>query len=294
MKSTNNPRKFAFTAALATLALTAAIAPSAASATTLNASAGGTFTFNFDHSAFNEYVFGAANNGTGFYLSRFFNTADSDYTTKSDGYFLANNDYTPDSSAAFVHDVTAVSATNPTGQQSGRFVKSTTTNFSINSSTLAGTGTLGMTGVQDFRLPFYSDGTTSLLFGDFSLKYGVASRQGAWDDLGQTGTPSGWYLTNNISFSAVAYDLTNLVVAYTDANNWSFSGDLLMSPENADFLVGTRLKDVGNFCLGIGSYAGCSNPAAVASVPVPSAIWFMGSGMIGLLAARRGRRGVAV
>lgn len=285
MKHAKKTLPFSATATLLTLALAATANP--VSATTLSASTGGTFTFNYDHAALGEYVGGSFFNSPGFILTKFSNTADSDYLTRASSYFETNNDFTPDTSAAFVHDITPTSASNPTGQALGRYVKSTTPSFSINSDTLAGSGTLGMTGVQAFRLPFYGTGTTNLLYGDFSLRYGVSAREGIYDDMGVTETPTGWYLQNNISFSAVSYDLSNLVVEFTDANNWKFSGDMLMGPENADFLGGTRLKDVGNFCLGVGSYAGCSSPVPTSTVPVPGAVWFMGSGLLGLLGATR-------
>ena len=287
MKYAKKTLPFAVRAAFLSLALVVAANP--ANAATLNAASGGTFTFNYDHAALGEYVGGSFYNAPGFILTKFSNTADSDYLTKASNYFEVNNDFTPDTSAAFVHDVTATSATNPAGQAAGRFVKSTTTNFSINSDTLAGVGTLGMTGVQAFRLPFYGTGTTNLLYGDFSLRYSATGRQTTWDDMGVSGTATGWYLQNNISFSAISYDLSNLVVEFTDVNNWKFSGDMLMGPENANFLTGVALKDVGNFCLGVGSYSGCSNPVTTSTVPVPGAVWFMGSGLLGLIGATRRR-----
>lgn len=262
------------------------LAPSA-QAISLNASTGGTFTFNYDSEALGNYVGGSPGN-PGFILTKFWNTADSNYLTKGIDFFQADNDYTADTSNAFAHDLMPVSATNPTGQASGRAVKSTTTTFAINSDTLTGAGILGMTSVQGFRMPFYGDGTTGLYYGDFGLRYGLASRQGAWDDAGLVGTPTGWYVHNYLSLQAPVYDLANLSVTVTDANNWKLSGDLLMTPENGiSLLGGAALTDVGNFCLGVGSFAGCSNPVETSAVPVPAAVWLFGSAIAGLIGISR-------
>lgn len=279
-------------AAIVTALSVTAMPFATAHAATLNAAAGGTFTFNYDHAALEEYVFGTANSGAGFILTKFWNTADSDYLTKSAAFFQTDNDFTPDTSDAFAHDIMPV-GTNPTGQASGRAVKATTANFSVNSDTLTGvtSSTLGITGVQGFRIPFYGDGSSGLFYGDFGIRYNQAARQAAWDENSLTGTASGWYVHNYISLSAVAYDLANLSVEFTDANNWKMSGDLLMGPENAlGLLLGTPLKDVGNFCLGVGSFSGCSNPVATSAVPVPAAAWLFGSALTGLLGLSRRRK----
>lgn len=260
-----------------------ALAPFGAFASTLNASAGGTFTLNLDRNAFAVLNGGTASN-PGDFLVQYYDTQASDYKSHSDSYFyLGNTSRTEVSALNLVHDITPVSSTNPTGQAANRHVKSTTPNFSIDSQTLTGSGVLGMTGMELFR-GLYSG---SLITGDFSLVYNPGNRQAAWSDLGQSGTPSGWYLQNNVSFSMVVYDLANLVVIYTDANNWQMSGDLLMSPENADFLHGARLADMGDFCLGVGGNSGCGQ---VSAVPVPAALWLFITGLSALSVNRLSSR----
>jgi hypothetical protein len=259
------------------------LTPFSAFASTLNASAGGTFTLNLDHNAF-AVLNGGTTTNPGDFLVKYYDTQASDYKTLSDSYFyLGNTSRTEVSALNLVHDITPVSNSNPTGQAANRHVKSTTTNFSVDSQTLAGTGVLGMTGIELFR-GLYSG---SLIGGDYSLVYKPSNRQSAWSELGQDGTPSGWYLQNNVSFSMVVYDLANLVVSYTNANNWQMSGDLLMSPENADFLHGPRLADMGDFCLGVGSHSSCGQ---VSAVPIPAAVWLFITGLSGLSANRLLRR----
>lgn len=256
-------------------ALSLLLAPFSAFASTLNASAGGTFILNLDRNAF-AVLNGGTTTDPGDFLVQYYDTQASNYKTYSDSYFyLGNTSRTEVSALNLVHDITPVSSSNPTGQAANRHVKSTTTNFSVDSQTLAGAGSLGMTGMELFRGKY----SGSLITGDYSLVYKPSNRQTAWSDLGQSGTPSGWYLQNNVSFSMVVYDLANLVVSYTDASNWQMSGDLLMSPENADFLHGARLADMGDFCLGVGSHSGCGQ---VSAVPIPAAIWLFITGLSGL------------
>lgn len=257
--------------------------PCSAVATPLNASAGGTFTMNLDRNAF-ALLNGGTKTNPGDFLVQYYDTQASDYRAHSDSYFyLGNTSRTEVSALNLVHDITPVSSSNPTGQAANRHVKSTTPNFSIDSQTLAGTGVLGMTGMELFR-GLYSG---SLITGDFTLVYNPNNRQSAWSDLEQDGTPSGWYLQNNVSFSMVVYDLANLTVSFTDANNWQLSGDLLMSPENADFLHGARLADMGDFCLGVGNYSGCGR---VSAVPVPPTLWLFITGLSSLSLNRLARR----
>lgn len=268
---------------VAAIAALSAGTPTIANATALHADLGGTFTTQYDREALAVLV-GGSSSAPGEFLVAYFDTTQSDYTQFSDSYFyLGNTSRTEIPAVNLVHDITPISAVNPSGQAQNRYVKATTPNFAIDSETLTGTGSLGMTGVELFRGNYNG----SLVTGDFSLRYSVANRQAAWDDLGQAGTPGGWYLQNNISFSMVLFDLANLSLIIADANNWQLSGDLLMSPENADFLGGARQADVGDFCLGVGSFAGCGQ---VTAVPVPAAVWLFGTGLIGL--SGTGRRGV--
>lgn len=264
-----------------------------ANANILNASSGGTFRFNYNRDAIALY--GTADTDDqgntipntidhpGYFVSNYSDTANSDYLSKTSGHFINNSGDTEISAINLVHDITSIGP-NPAGQATGRFVKGTTENFGIDSDTLAGTGSMGLTGVQAFALPYYGGTGGSLIYGDFTLKYNPFSREAAWDDADVLGTPSGWYLRNNISFSANAYDLANLALNYDDAENWELRGDLLIAPENATFLHGAASADWGDFCLGAGSHAGCG---AVSAVPVPTAIWLFGTGLAGLLTASR-------
>lgn len=260
--------------------VTGLLAPTTATSATLNASSGGTFTFDLDRDALGQYVFGSAFGNNGYYLANFWNTADSDYTNpaNADGNLAAAVGTTEISALNRVHDLTAVGA-NPTGQAAGRHVQGTTSGFSIDSNTLTGVPItsiglsgvvgekLGMTGVQGFYAPNYPG---ALINGDFSLQY---------DPSRQVSGASGWFIANNISFTMAVYDLANLALTSTDETNWLLTGDLLMAPDNASMLLGDAYVDVGNFSLGVGSYA--------APVPVPAAVWLFGSGLMGLFGASR-------
>ncbi len=251
--------------AAAILAGALVIASATAEAITLNAPSGGTFTMNLDREALTPYF--------GYRLTSFWDTAASDYTNAANsGDGLVSQIGTAEISAVNrVFDVTPIGS-DPTGQAPQRFVKGTSSNFSIDSDTLAGVAgaQVGMTGVQGFYAPSWPPAGGALVNGDFSVAY---------DTNRQTGGRSGWYLANNIYFTMVVYDFSNLSLAFTDANNWQLSGDLLMSPENGGMLRGPSLNDVGNFCLGTGSYSGCGQ---VSEVPLPAAVWLLGSGLLGV------------
>ncbi|MGZ8218700.1 hypothetical protein [Methylomagnum sp.] len=270
------------------LTLLALSAIPAAHADTLDATAGGTFTFSLDRNALAPYVFGSYYGNNGYYLGGFWDSAASDYTNPANAasYFSANVGSTELSALNLVHDLTATGA-NPSGQPAGRHVIGTTAGFSLDSGTLAGVQIssmstagvvgekLGMTGVQGFWLPNYNGGSR-IINGDFSLQYDAAR---------QTNGRSGWFLANNISYTMAVYDLAslNLTHASGDTINWRLTGDLLMAPENAGMILGSSYSDVGNFSLGVGSYA--------APVPVPAAAWLFGSSLIGLLGAARRKAG---
>ncbi|MGY6276442.1 VPLPA-CTERM sorting domain-containing protein [Methylomonas sp. MgM2] len=289
MKTTKKTNNFALNSSVIAAAITMVFASSAANAIPVSASTGGTFTFSMDRDA-NAILAGGTVQDPGYYLAQYFDAAESDYTTLAAADFQLPAGSPEVSSVNLVHDITPVSATNPTGQANGRFVKSTTPDFSIESDTLVGTGTMGMTGVESFLGNFAG----YLLTGDWSLRYSVAGRQFAWENYEVAGTPTGWYLQNNISFSAVGYDLGNLNMLVLDANNWQLTGDLLMSPENAGFLLGPALADMGNFCLGVGSYSGCTAPLTPAAVPIPAAGWLFGGGLASLLMRMRRKSALAV
>jgi hypothetical protein len=244
-------------------------------ASLLHASQGGTFTMNMDRNALALSTKGSVDN-PGHFMVHYYDTAESDFTTRSDSSIYFNNPLRTEVSASnLVHDITPISSTNPSGQAPGRFVKSTTPDFAVDSDNLTATGSLGMTGIELYK-GLYNG---ALIYGDYSLTYNPAYRQEAYDDFGISTYPSGWYLQNNVSFSAVVYELENLQLIFADANNWKLSGDLLFSPENAGLLKVVKWADAGDFCLGFGSYAGCGQ---VSAVPIPAAAWMFVTGLAGL------------
>jgi hypothetical protein len=275
----NNPpsRPSTFGVAFAGFALIGALAAPAAHADTVNASAGGTFTLSFDRNALGAYVFGSTLGNNGYYLANFWDGAASDYSNQANtaSSFIASTGSTEISALNLVHNLMPTGP-NPTGQATGRHVMGTTAGFSLDTSSLAGVGgeKLGMTGVEGFYLPNYGGGSR-IINGDFSLQY---------DTIRQTNGRSGWYLANNISYTLAVYDLANLNLTRTagDSTNWQLTGDVWMSPENASMLLGSAYTDVGNFSLGVGSYA--------TPVPVPAAAWLFGSGLMGVFGFARRRQ----
>ncbi|MDZ4099168.1 MAG: hypothetical protein U1E13_10810 [Methylophilaceae bacterium] len=249
-----------------------------ANAISLSALTGGTFTFNLDSAALGNYVGGSTLGTNNYYLSSFSNTAASDPTVVTAAAFSSTIGATPISATNLVHDLTPI-GTNPVGQLSGRHVQATTAGFSIDSSTLAGVAgeKLGMTGMQGFYIPNFNGNPSKMYTGDFSLQF---------DSTRTSNGTSGWYLNNNSAFTLAAYDLANLKVIVTDANNWLLTGDLLVAPSLANMLAGPAYTDVGGFQLGVGSYG-------VSSVPVPSAVWLFGSGLLSLLGVVRRKSVVA-
>lgn len=318
MKTSSKLRKLAVGTSLLTIGLSSFLMPASAQAQILRATSGGTFTFNFDRDAlalagYQQIIDNsdplhpvyAPNTTThpGLFVSSFWDTANSGYLNsdpnkRTDGYFTANNGHTEASAINLVHDLVTTAGpgtgTNEiAGQATGRHVKGLGSNFGIDSVSLAGTGSsaatqaLGMTGVQGFWIPYYGANGGTVFYGDFSLRYSATARQNKWTSSGITGqTASGWYLQNNISFAAIAYDLANLHLEVTDANNWMLTGDLLSSPENAAFIKSANLADMGDFCMGVGSYSGCGH---ISSVPLPGAVWFFGSGVVGFMVNSRRR-----
>lgn len=254
------PVKLLFSA----LTVVCAFTSTNASATLLNASSGGTFTINFDRDAFANMNGGSATGTTGIFNDRFYNAAESDYTTLTGGALLAGRDGVESDSSNLVHTLTGTAAI--TGQATNRHAQATSANFSIDSSSInfAGTGQLGMLGVQAIGVGTGAFAGSGMVSGDYSLKYNAAD--------------SYWYLYNDIYFGMQVYDLANLAAVVTDANNWQLTGDLLLSVGNAGMLGGVAGENVGSFKLSVGSYS---------VVPVPGAVWFMGSGLLGLLGIAR-------
>ena len=258
------------TVVLATiLSLSAILASSTANAMLLNAPSSGTYTMNLDRVALQPYY--------GYFLSTFWNDTDSSLSNpRNTGNYLVGTISTAEISVINrVFSLTPIGS-DPSNQPGQRFVKATSENFNIDSDTLTGvTGTqIGMAGVQGFYAPSWPPNGGGVVNGDFSVTY---------DPSRQSNGQTGWYLANNIFFTMATYDLSNLTVAFSDADNWQLKGDLLMSPENGGMLQGASLNDVGDFCLGVGSYAGCGQ---VTTVPVPGAIWLLGSGLLGYMGVR--------
>lgn len=258
---------------IAALAVTVALIPTNASAISLSAATGGTFTFNYDSVAMGLAAGGTTSNN-GYYLTNFWDTAASDpgnaVNTKS--HFTGSAGTTQISATNLVHDITAVGSY--TGSQpAGRHVQATSANFSIDSITLAGvTGEqLGLAGIQSFYAPSYG-AYGHVTAGDFSLAYNDATAV--------------WTIKNKFSFDLNMYDLSNLVVTVTDANNWGLSGNLLLASANAGMISGQTGANVGTFNLGVGSYA-------ASPVPVPAAAWLFGGGLLSLLGAVRRKSVVA-
>jgi hypothetical protein len=252
----------------ATLAAAVALLPANASAAVLSASTGGTFTFNYDSATLGKAAYGNVLSNNGYYLSNFWNTTASDPSNpvNTASYFTHNGGTTQISEINLVQDISPTGP-NPDNQPTGRNVQGTSPTFAIDSTNLAGvSGTkLGITGIQNFYAANFSSHVTA---GDFSLAYDPSE------------TASGWYIQNNFSFPLIVYDLSNLALTVTDANNWNLSGDLLLASGYADMIYGQAGADVGTFNLGVGSYA-------VSAVPVPAAIWLFGSIFAGFIGFTR-------
>lgn len=293
MKSaTTHGAKFA-AASLLALTISGFLAPASASADVLSAASGvGTFTINFDRDAFAP-LYGGTLANPGIFHAGFFNTAASDYSSVSgDAMMGAVYPYSEQSSTSLVHDITATGP-NPTGQANQRYVRGTTADFAVHTlgnTVTGGAGELGMTGVQVIGIGAGPWAGFGMVYGDYTLTYDPTAQA---DQAGSTTGLTGWYLQNHIygpGFFMNAYDLANLSVVVTDANNWKMTGDLLMSGSNSSMLLATEGTDMGNFCLGVGSYSGCA--ATPAAVPVPGAVWLFGTGLLGAIGA--GRRKLTV
>ncbi|MCK5889240.1 MAG: hypothetical protein KAG19_04800 [Methylococcales bacterium] len=108
--------------------------------------------------------------------------------------------------------------------------------FSYTDEPETGTGKIGFAGVH--KLTGLFEG--ALVYGDYDLRYDESRLDNAAEG-------SGWYLTNNISFSLPAYDLTNVESIIIDDNNFSLSGDVVLTAYNALMLMSEEGTRVGNF-----------------------------------------------
>lgn len=286
--------KSASAGVLAFLSIAGFLAPASASADVLNASSGiGTFTINFDREAF-AVLQGGTSATPGLFNARFYNYVDSDPTNSSNSMnnLLATAaPYSEQPSTNMVHGISSVA---PTSQATDRYVQGTTSNFEVSTSgstVTGGAGSLGMTGVQILGIGSGPYAGGALAYGDYSLVYDPLAQAFEADLMGgSTNALNGWYLQNHIGGAAFfidAYDLANLSVVATDANNWKMTGDILLSASNVFMLGGSQGDDMGNFCLGVGSYSGCS--ATVSEVPLPNAAWMFGTGILGFVSSLRRR-----
>jgi hypothetical protein len=139
-----------------------------------------------------------------------------------------------------------------------------------------------MTGIELYKGSYNG----ALIYGDYSLSYDPNTRQQVLDEFGYSHQVSGWYLQNNVSFSAVVYELENLALVYHSAMDWKLQGDLMITPENALLLKIPVMTDVGDFCLGFGSFSGCGTTV----VPIPASAWLFVSALFGF-GATTWRRG---
>ncbi len=254
--------------------------PLAVHANVLNAPQTGTFTMNLDEAELAAY--------SGYFLSTVWLAEQVDYRNPifTGEYFSSHINTTPISALNQSLVLNGIGK-DPVNQPSQRFVKATSANFYLDSETLQGVDTvvgpygnriagaqIGMTGVQGFYAPYWQTACCGLggglVNGDFSVFY---------DSSRKADGRSGWLLANNIYFTMVVYDFANLQLNYTDADNWRLRGDLWMSPENGSMLRGQILNDVGDFCLGTGSFAGCGQ---LSQVPLPVASVLFMSGLLGL------------
>lgn len=261
--------------------------PLAGKSAVLNAPQSGSFTMNLDHNELAAY--------SGYFLSTVWQAEQVDYRNplNTGEYYSSHINTMPVSGLNQSLRLNGIGE-DPINQPSQRFVKATSANFSIDSESLQGVDAvigpygnriagaqIGISGVQGFYAPYWQTVCCGLggglVNGDFSVYY---------DSTRKTDGRSGWLLANNIYFTMAVYDFANLQLSYTDADNWRLSGDLWMSPENGSMLRGEILNDVGDFCLGSGSYAGCGQ---LTNVPVPAASVLFLSGLLGLL-ARLGAR----
>lgn len=150
------------------------------------------------------------------------------------------------------------------GSPAGRFIQSTTMTYDPANLTGTVTGQAGFAGVTRWNYIFGG----GFLLGDYTLEYS-GSRAVAPN--------SGWYLENHYGGIEIpTWDLAN-VTAVINGDNFSLSGDMLISPEFALGFGLTAGEDRGNF--------------SFASVPEPS-VALLGLSGLALALHRRRQPGV--
>jgi uncharacterized protein (TIGR03382 family) len=153
-----------------------------------------------------------------------------------------------------------VNPTTPLTDPTGRNLQET--NFTYNPANLTGTasGAIGIGGVTRWN------GFSTFVLGDYSVQY---------DALRAGGVYSGWYLTNNFDFPAIAFDLANVTTNLL-GDGFTLSGDLYVKPGAP--LTGFGFPgdtDYGNFSL------------TASTIPEPSAAMLGALPLLALLSRRR-------
>ena len=219
---------------------------------------GGEFVLDFDEAALSGLTSQLNNNA-------WWDAAASADKGEADMRTLPAPGAVPDS---FTFAVFGSSVPTPPAGLPGRFPKASTFDYTGDPTT--GTGVIGLAGAH------VADGSFNgeLIFGDYDLRYD-ASR------VGNAAGGSGWFLTNNISFSSESWDLTNVATTIIDGNNFSLSGDVALTAATGGFLGGAAGTDIGDF----------SFTATV--VPIPAAAWLLGTGLVSLVGVSR-RKNAAI
>ncbi len=209
--------KSTFNIAMVTAGLVISSAVSAADITT------GTFMLDFDEAALLALPPQARN-------SAWFDKDASADKTATAILAAAAQASVPDVFELSVFDSTI--STPPLGLEGRNPVAST---FNYTGDPRTGTGKIGLAGVHQI-----SSIAGGIVGGDYDLNYDA-------DRVGNAANGSGWYLTNNIGFTLVAYDLSNVVMDIIDESNFKLSGDVVLSSGFAQMLMATEGADVGDF-----------------------------------------------
>jgi len=231
---------------------------------------GGAMTINFDSTA----LAGAFSHDTdptrpAFYLEEYFDS--SSYKDLSIDQLLTTH---------FIAGTGEISGIGRTLAVNGAVVsgRNKATTFSFDSSDLKGTasGAIGLGGAFRYRIdaPFsIQDGEEAgnrTLIGDFTLEY---------NESREINGHSGWALFNHVSWRANVFDLDNVVVSQIN-DTFQLVGNLALG-EGFDHLGGSTGAIIGDFSF------------QTTVVPVPAAVWFFATGLLGLFASNKGKRNIS-
>jgi len=231
---------------------------------------GGAMTINFDKSALaGAFSHDADPARPAFYLEEYFDS--SSYNNLSIDQLLTTHFIEGTGEISGLGRKLAVNGTVVSGRNKA-------TSFSFDTSDLMGTasGAIGLGGAFRYRLdvPFsIQDGEEAgnrTLIGDFTLEY---------NESRETNGHSGWALFNHVSWRANVFDLDNVVVSQIN-DTLQLVGNLALG-EGFDHLGGSTGAIVGDFSF------------QTTVVPVPAAVWFFVTGLLGLFASNKGKRNVA-